>query len=65
VDKTLEAIGHAPTEARRLLRLIHTALAEVEGALLGADQAEAECEPTAQTILTLTADIRSALSSTR
>jgi hypothetical protein len=65
VDKTLVAIGHAPTEACRLLRLIYTALAEVEGAQLGADQAGAKCEPTAQTILTLTADIRSALNSTR
>ena len=36
VDKTLEALGHAPTEARRLLRLIYAALAEVEGALIGA-----------------------------
>ena len=36
VDKTLLALGHAPTEARRLLRLIYAALAEVEGALIGA-----------------------------
>ena len=36
VDKTLAALGHAPTEARRLLRLIYAALAEVEGALIGA-----------------------------
>jgi hypothetical protein len=36
VDKTLAALGHAPTEARRLLRLIYAALAEVEGVLIGA-----------------------------
>ena len=36
VDKTLLALGHELTEARRLLRLIYAALAEVEGALIGA-----------------------------
>lgn len=36
VDKTLEAIGHPPNEARRLLRLIYAALAEAEGATIGA-----------------------------
>jgi hypothetical protein len=36
VDKTLEAIGHAPNEARRLLRLIYGALADAEGATIGA-----------------------------
>jgi len=36
IDKTLIAIGHAPTEARRLLRLIYAALGEAEGASLGA-----------------------------
>ena len=36
VDKTLLALDHEPTEARRLLRLIYRALAEAEGALIGA-----------------------------
>ena len=36
VDKTLVAIGRAPNEARRLLRLIYAALAEAEGATIGA-----------------------------
>lgn len=36
VDKTLEAIGHAPNEAKRLLRLIYGALADAEGAAIGA-----------------------------
>lgn len=36
VDKTQAAIGRAPDETRRLLRLLHAGLAEVEGALLGA-----------------------------
>ena len=36
VDKTLHALGHGPTEARRILRLIYGALAEAEGAIIGA-----------------------------
>ncbi|HEX5167472.1 MAG TPA: DinB family protein [Thermomicrobiales bacterium] len=36
VDKTLAGIGHSPTEPERLARLLHRALGEVEGALLGA-----------------------------
>ncbi len=36
VDKTLAGIGYSPNEAKRLLRLIYAALAEVEGATIGA-----------------------------
>jgi hypothetical protein len=36
VEKTLEALGHSPSEAQRLLRLIYRALAEVEGGIIGA-----------------------------
>jgi hypothetical protein len=36
VDKTLEAVGGPPSEAKRLLRLIYGALAEAESATLGA-----------------------------
>jgi hypothetical protein len=36
IDKTLVGIGRAPNEARRLLRLIYAALAEVEGVTVGA-----------------------------
>ncbi len=35
-EQTLAAIGHTPNEARRLLRLVFNALAEVEGLLIGA-----------------------------
>ena len=42
IDKTLEAIGHSPSEAQRLLRLIYAALAEVEGATIGAWEAGTE-----------------------
>jgi hypothetical protein len=38
MDKTLLALGNGPTEARRLLRLIYAALADVDGALIGAWQ---------------------------
>jgi uncharacterized damage-inducible protein DinB len=36
VDKTRESIGRAPSESGRLLRLIYRALAEAEGATIGA-----------------------------
>ena len=38
IDKTLALLEHAPTEARRLLRLVYAALAEVEGVLIGAGE---------------------------
>jgi len=41
-EKTLEALGCRPTEVRRLLRMIYRALAEVEGAVLGAGDLGAE-----------------------
>lgn len=37
VDKTLAQLGLAPSESKRLLRLIYAALAEAEGAALGAE----------------------------
>jgi hypothetical protein len=36
LEKALLGIGRSPNEARRLLRLIYAALAEVEGATIGA-----------------------------
>jgi len=38
IDKTLAAIGLAPTESKRLLRKIHAALAEAEGMTIGAKE---------------------------
>jgi hypothetical protein len=38
IDKTLVAIGQAPTEAKRLLRKIHAAVAEAEGMMIGAEK---------------------------
>lgn len=44
VDKTLAGIGHPPSEAERLERLIHKALGECEGALIGASNAASQCQ---------------------
>jgi hypothetical protein len=38
IDKTLAAIGQPPSEAKRLLRRIYAALAEVEGLMIGAEK---------------------------
>ncbi len=38
LEKTLEQLGKGPGEAKRLLRLVYRALAEVEGATLGAEE---------------------------
>jgi hypothetical protein len=42
VNKTLLGIGQPPSEAKRLLRLIYAALADAEGATIGAWEAGAE-----------------------
>jgi hypothetical protein len=63
IEKTLAAIDFAPSEAHRLLRHIYDALAEAEGALLGApDFAEAERAAAAQTIVARSDDIANVLS---
>jgi hypothetical protein len=38
IEKTLVAIGHPPTESKRLLRKIHAALAEAEGMMIGTEK---------------------------
>jgi DinB superfamily len=40
IDKTLVAIGQAPSESKRLLRKIYAALAETEGQMIGAEEME-------------------------
>lgn len=64
VDKILVAVGHGPTEARRLLRLIQAALAEAEGLMLGAEDMRAEADQTAKTIVIVTNEVGHALSTT-
>ena len=52
LEKTLAMLGHSPNEARRLLRLIYNALAEVEGVTLGAEAlATAQRQEVAQAIV--------------
>jgi hypothetical protein len=41
IEKTLYALDLAPSEIKRLLRLVYAALAEAEGAALGAEQTSA------------------------
>jgi hypothetical protein len=38
IDKTLIAIGKAPSEAQRLIRKIYAALAEAEGLMIGVEK---------------------------
>ena len=56
VVKTLEAIGLAPNEAKRLLRLIYGALADAEGASIGAWDVGQELRRTAAETITARAD---------
>lgn len=44
VEKTLAGIGKPPNEVRQLLRLVYSALAEVEGTLLGAENTGREAQ---------------------
>ena len=51
VDKTLDALSHQRSEACRLLRLIYSALAEVEGVTIGAWDSGQELRRDAVTVL--------------
>jgi uncharacterized damage-inducible protein DinB len=62
IDKALHDLGHGPTEARRLLRLVYAALAEAEAVLFGAtDLGPALQEPAANAIAAITAEIAAVL----
>lgn len=66
VEKTLAAIGHPPSEAKRLLRLIYNALAEVEAATFGAaDLGLAEQQALAQTIVERAEAVTAVVNQTR
>jgi hypothetical protein len=63
LDKTLPSIGLAQTEAKRLLRLIYSALGDAEGAVIGAwDMASDLGAELANEINARTAEIAAALS---
>jgi len=58
IDKTLVAIGRAPSESKRLLRKIFAALAEAEGMMIGAEKIdEAAILATASSISARTKEI--------
>jgi hypothetical protein len=63
IDKTLVAIGQAPSESKRLLRKIYAALAEVEGQMIGAEKMdEAVILKTASSITDRTKELENILS---
>jgi len=62
IDKTLVAIGQAPTESKRLLRKIFAALAEVEGIMIGYEKIDdAAILATASSISERVSEIRNLL----
>jgi hypothetical protein len=63
--KTMDAIGRTPNEAKRLLRLVYNALAEVEGALIGAwDFGLPQQQELAEIVVERTADITTVVAET-
>ncbi|MCB9419869.1 MAG: ankyrin repeat domain-containing protein [Ardenticatenaceae bacterium] len=65
-EKTLAAIGHAPTEARQLLRLVYNALADVEVAAFGAPELGlAEQQALAEVIVQRADDVTAVIHQTR
>jgi hypothetical protein len=62
IDKALQDMGQAPREAQRLLRLVFAALAEAEGATIGAPDVGAELwQETAEPIAARTEEIAAIL----
>jgi len=64
IDKTLVAIGQAPSESKRLIRKIYAALAEAEGLMIGVEKMDdAAILATASSIIERTKEIKGILSS--
>lgn len=62
VDKTLAGIGHPPTEAERLVRLLYQAIGRVEAAQLGAEDVAAQAQQhSAEFIEGLARDVEAAV----
>jgi len=62
IDKTLVAIGQAPSESKRLIRKIYAALAEAEGMMIGAEKIDdTAILATASSILERTREIEGLL----
>jgi len=63
IDKTLMAIGQAPSESKRLIRKIYAALAEAEGIMIGAEKMDDTAVlTTASSIMERTMEIEGILS---
>jgi hypothetical protein len=60
-EKTIETVSGPPSEARRLLRHIHAALADAEGAALGAPEAAVRTRSDAAALIAARADEMAAL----
>ena len=61
-EKSLQSLGYVPNEAKRLLRLLYTALAEINGTLVGAPRfGESELVDLAMRIEARTSEIESIL----
>jgi ankyrin repeat protein len=66
VETTLEAVGQENGDARRLLRLVYRALAQVEGALLGAGElGQTRRQALARQIIARAADVEATLEQAR
>jgi hypothetical protein len=61
IDKTLVAIGQAPTESKRLIRYLFAALAEVNVNLIGENNAQEGCLRLTKTINSRIMEIKSIL----
>ena len=61
VEKTLEAIDRGPNEARRLIRMVYTALAELESALLGFEPQGNQLQSLARSLASRIEEIRMAV----
>ena len=61
VEKTLKAIGHGPNEARRLIRIIYSALAELESAIMGVEPEGPRAQKLARSLAARTEEIRLAV----
>lgn len=61
IEKILSVISSPPNEARRLIRLLYRALAQVDAALIGISPDHPACTVLAQTLTQRTAEIAEAL----
>jgi hypothetical protein len=57
IDKTLPVIQRAPSEVRRLIRMLYAAQAEVDGILIAGSDSLQTCQPTINTINVIAGEI--------